>query len=228
MGRMKKKAGIVGISDRINGIAKADRRAGIRLAAFLSVALMALTGCGKPWLWGKVQENTLVVEKDGAVTLCLVDSFEKEYYSIPELLEFAEAEADAYNRGHPCGSDEDAVTVESVEFIGDEKAKVLLRESFDSADTYEAFEGGILFTGTVGEALDMGFDLEQRLHSAKDRCELPEEWHLQNKAQKILITDLKGKVYVPGRVWALSQGECLAGGAVDTMGTQGNVLLLLK
>ena len=90
--------------------------------------------------------TSLVVEKDGKVISYLVNTFDKEFYSLDGLEEMVKNEAEEFNAAHT-DTPEEALTVKTVQTLGD-GAMVQVVQEFDSADSYAEYNDQDLFYGT--------------------------------------------------------------------------------
>ena len=63
--------------------------------------MLSLTGCGKAAKLPETVENTsLVVEKNGKVVSYLVNTFDKDFYSLDGLTQMVQEEAEEFNAAH--------------------------------------------------------------------------------------------------------------------------------
>ena len=72
------------------------------ISAMLSgVLMLSLTGCGKAAKLPETVVNTsLVVEKNGKVVSYLVNTFDKDFYSLDGLTQMVQEEAEEFNAAH--------------------------------------------------------------------------------------------------------------------------------
>ena len=108
----------------------------ISFGACFLLCLLMIWGCGEKCILNlkEIENDTLYISKEGNLELADVEVFDKSYYSESELKDFVKETIEDYN------NQEEAGKVGLEEFsVKDEVAKVLL--SFDSADTYEGFQG---------------------------------------------------------------------------------------
>lgn len=193
------------------------------------VCLLLLTGCGGTRMPDTIDKTTLSVEEEGKVTAYLVESFDKEYYNVEELKTMAVEEAAAYNTEAAAG-EVVPITVEGVELLesGD---MVKVTYQYSDAETFELHTEGILFYGTVAEALLAGYDMDAvSMSSVKDGAAVASEWVTTEAVDKhILITDQKAQVYSPYKVTHISEGAVYKeNGSVDTTQAEGEVYILMK
>lgn len=99
-------------------------------------------------------ETTVSINKDGEIKEVIVESFDKDYYSEEGLNAFFQEKISDYNSTNIGGGN---VKLEEL-IVENGKAKATL--TFDSADTYKAFNGASIFFGTVSEAYDKGYITE--------------------------------------------------------------------
>lgn len=83
------------------------------------ILVLSLSGCGQTAkLPEEVVNTSLVVEKDGKVISYLVNTFDKEFYSLDGLEEMVKNEAEEFNAAHT-DTPEEALTVKTVQALGD-------------------------------------------------------------------------------------------------------------
>ncbi|WWR14825.1 hypothetical protein V1224_09975 [Lachnospiraceae bacterium JLR.KK008] len=132
----------------------------VLLSCVLFLFACGLAGCGKSE--GKGQEAAAVdsytaeIGKDGIVTSNIEEAFASEYYDEESLKEFILMEAGRYNSR----VGEDRITVKKLEV---KKDTARLTMQFQSAEDFAAFNGYTMFSGTVAEAYEAGFDLQVTL-----------------------------------------------------------------
>lgn len=197
----------------------------LKAAACSLLCMLALLGCGEAKLPEHIEVNTLSVSRDGKVAAYLVSDFEKEYYDIGELTSMAMEEAAAYNTEHAAGNGT-PVVVEKVETLEDGTSRVRISYQYDSADTFNGFNEGDLFFGTVSEAVSAGYPVEAGSLESVTGGAAADGAKVSGK--HVLITDEKAFIYCPYKVAYLSKGAVLnADGSVDTTGTDGSCVILM-
>ncbi len=130
----------------------------VLLAAFLCMAVLA--GCsGKKVNLANVTESTVGINADGSVDEVVIESFDKDYYSLEELTDFVNEAVAVFNEANPQEQPENqkngeaaaAITVQAVEENEDEKtARMAL--SYLNTDIYNGFNGTGLQFMSVEEA----------------------------------------------------------------------------
>lgn len=193
------------------------------------ICLLLLTGCGGTQMPDTIEKTTLSVDEEGIVTAYLVESFDKEYYDVEELKTMAVEEAAAYNTGADAGTVV-PISVEGVELL-ESGSEVKVTYRYNNADTYELHTEGVLFYGTVTEALKAGYDMKNvTMRSVKDGEPVAPAWIAVEAADKhILITNQKVEIYSPYKVTHISEGAvCNENGSVDATQAEGEVYILMK
>lgn len=195
---------------------------------FVCMAAAMLSGCGTDPLTA-FGATTVVVEKGGGLTYCLVEDFEKEYYDLQELEAMARKEAADFNSRADSGG-KDAVTVKKVELLPGDPARVSVVYQFEDSGSFSEFTGSSFFYGTVGEAVYReGYDLQNALISVKDGKVQMAGALLQDGKKMLIVTDVKAVFYFPSGVSCLSGGLSLSeDGRVDATDAEGLVYILLK
>ena len=113
--------------------------------------MMLMPGCSAEE--GNYAETTITVEKKGRVRESIVDTFDKDYYSIDELkAEFTDSVAE-YNEA--IGGEE--IKLRKIEL---KESKVYVDLDFTGPSDYENFVGEKLFVGTIGDAYDNGYTMD--------------------------------------------------------------------
>lgn len=200
-------------------------------AAVLACTLVpvSLSGCGKAAkLPDTVVNTSLVVDKDGRVTSYLVDTFDKDFYSLDGLKEMVQSEADAFNIAHTDAS-EDPLVVKAVQSVG-EGATVQVVEEFTDTKVYEEYTEKDLFYGTRMEALADGISVNLDLVNAEDGTPADQE-KLEKALEKnhLLITNASAYIYCPYQVLYVSEGVVMGeDGYVDASQSDGVVTILMK
>ena len=200
------------------------------LAAGLSgLLILSLGGCGQTAkLPAEVINTSLVVEKDGKVTSYLVDTFDKDFYTLDGLEAMVREEADSFNRTHGDGQ-EDPMTVKSVQML-ENGVTVRLVEDFDSADSYAEYNEKDLFYGTRVEALAQGNPVNKELVNAADGTPAdPDKLEKALEKGHLIITNASAYIYCPYPVLYISEGVVMGeDGYVDASQSDGVVTILMK
>lgn len=200
-------------------------------AAVLACTLVpvSLSGCGKAAkLPDTVVNTSLVVDKDGRVTSYLVDTFDKDFYSLDGLKEMVQSEADTFNIAHTDAA-EDPLVVKAVQSVG-EGATVQVVEEFTDTKVYEEYTEKELFYGTRVEALADGISVNLDLVNPEDGTPADQE-KLEKALEKnhLLITNASAYIYCPYQVLYVSEGVVMGeDGYVDASQSDGVVTILMK
>ena len=117
-----------------------------------------LTGCSKEV---QLRDGTnLQLEKEGGVTVTYIEEFPSDYYVVAELEAMNAEEVAEYNSK----AGEDAVKVVSTTTDG---SKVTLSMHFAEMEDYGNMNGVQVYSGTVSQAMAMGYDLSKTFTDAK-------------------------------------------------------------
>lgn len=154
----------------------------------LAVALCS-TGCGK----GKdAEETTLYIQKNNTVVGAIVEDWTDDFLDESELKKKVDQEIEAFL----ADNSEASVKLEKFE-IEDKKAKVNI--SYDSIESYAAFNSVTAFMGTVAQAQKEGFAFEGEFASVKQKPSITLEEIDGSKDYQVLILSEKQKVsFAPG------------------------------
>lgn len=145
----------------------------------LGAALVLLVGCNSI---EDAKSSTIYVNPKGNVTSVIVEDFQKEYYDEKELKESINTAIDSYNEQH----DSKAVTLKKLT-VKKETAKAVL--TYDSCDEYCAFNGTVLFSGTVAEAQQAGYDFKTDFITASQEEVSSDDIINQHSDAKVIITN---------------------------------------
>ena len=195
------------------------------ISAMLSgVLMLSLAGCGKAAKLPETVVNTsLVVEKDGKVVSYLVNTFDKDFYSLDGLTQMVQEEAEEFNAAQP------PMAVKTVQML-EEGATVQVVQEFADTESYADYNEQELFYGTRVEALAEGISVDLGLVSAADGT--PAEEQKLNKAldkNHMIITNASAYIYCPYPVLYLSEGVVMGeDGYVDASQSDGVVTILMK
>lgn len=160
----------------------------LTLMVFLSIVL--LTGCQNQ---SAIDVTTLQINKDGTVSITLVEDFEKPYYDISELEAVVTAEADDYNKE----TGKQSVTVEKV---SSKETTAIVKMTYDTAKDYEVFNRTVFFAGTLAEAENKGYMFREPLASvAKDGGTITAS-QAKEAGYFVLVVQEKMNIKVPGKV----------------------------
>ena len=135
-----------------------------------------LTGCNKEV---QLQDGTnLQLDAEGGVTVTYIEEFPSDYYDVTELEAMNAEEVAEYNST----AGEEAVTVVSTVTDG---SKVTLTMHFSDMEDYGNMNGVPVYSGTVSQAMAMGYDVSKAVYDAKTGEKLTEinweelgEWHV--------------------------------------------------
>ena len=113
--------------------------------------MILVTGCSGDSI--DYVETTISGEKKGRITERIVDSFDKDYYSIDELKSEFTDSVNKYNES--IGGEE--IKLKKIEL---KDSKVYVDLVFTGPSDYENFVGEKLFVGTIGDAYDNGYTMD--------------------------------------------------------------------
>lgn len=199
------------------GIHNRNRIAGLMLC------MAVFAGCGAAKVPDTVTDTSLIIDKSGSVVSHIVEAFDRDYYDLNDLRKMAQEELADYNTTHQKG-EHALVSLERVEALSDAGNSVVVTYSYDSAATYEAYTGNLLFYGTVDEAMKAGYDFEtlnRPLFDAKGakRMESKELQESGMSGKHVVLMGEAAKVYCPYRVSCVSGGAVVSqDGSIDTAG----------
>ena len=171
--------------------------------AILVIVLIVLLGifvfssCGSDY--EKTETNTVFVLDNGKIVSTDIDSFNEETYNKNELKEYVNDVIDTYNKEN----EKNSLKKKSLK-IKDDVATLVLE--YANADVYEGVNGVELFTGTVKEAKEAGYNFETEFAKMSDGKALvaTADDFANDDAYKVVIIKSNTKVVVPGEVCFVS------------------------
>ncbi len=184
-----------------------------KIAAFLCAVLLLpvlLTSCGS----SSSNESRVEVTRGGKITEYAIEDFSASNYDLDELKEFIDEEVKAFkeeNKGR--------IRVKK-EKVRKDTAYLTIR--YNKPETYAAFNDVVCFSGTIGEALEEGYDFSDKyiLATEESKVSLDEETYdgeeaaeeiieqvyvsgstvIVDESMKVLIIETDMSVKVPGKV----------------------------
>ena len=161
----------------------------------LAGLLMLVQGCSS----SAPAEDTISVDKKGKVTVTVVEDFDKDYYDADELAEEIEEEISAYNVNFAT----DRITLGEFEV---EDGVAILQLVFDAGRYYADYMDVTLFSGTVAEAVEEGYDLSGSFVDP-DGDVIGIEDVDDYSSKNILILEEAFAVEVPGKILAAGESD---------------------
>ncbi|MBD5466055.1 MAG: hypothetical protein HDR22_09635 [Lachnospiraceae bacterium] len=165
-------------------------------------AAMLLSGCSNT---GNIEQNTIVIKKDGAVLGAIIEDFGDSKYVSEELKAMLEEEIAAYN----AQAGEDKVVLETYEITEDKKVKIYLE--YASVADYAGFNEQTLFAGTVSEAYEAGYEFVDMENVTGEGASMGKSDVLEKGAMKMVIFQEPVHVRVNGKISYVSSGVTVEG-----------------
>lgn len=153
------------------------------------VMVLGLAGCGSSE--SAVTATTIEIKKDGSVIHTIVEDFAEDYYDLEALEQEIQDACDSYNETAGNG----AVTFGEAEMTD---SVLTVRMTYQNASAYAGFNRQALFTGTVKDAYNAGYDLDVTLYSIQDDGEIIGKEDLLNMGEKHIVIVREA---VDVRVW---------------------------
>lgn len=191
----------------------------ISFGACFLLCLLMIWGCGEKRILNlkEIENDTLYISKEGNLELADVEVFDKSYYSESELKDFVKETIEDYN------NQEEAGKVGLEEFsVKDEVAKVLL--SFDSADTYEGFQGEKLRV-LDSEEVESNLVLPESFVKATDGSTVGKDEVLAEKDLHYLIVEGVLNIQLDGTIVYYSDASLTGDNLIQTTGEQIAVII---
>ncbi len=224
---------------------KSNRLAAIALSLFMSVMLV---GCGSdtPKI-SKAEQSGIYLTEEGNVTVFLVETFDKEYYDAAELEQMILAEIEDYNatanaaEGANASGDEkaaeDTAAIQLVDILtpeekttsvsSDDADTITVQMEYASSADYTAFNGKVLFFGTIAQAETSGYPVKTDLKSVAGDEVLKKADASAMSENHILVFEESITVHVPFEVLYVSEGVTVDGKTVVFEEAEGKVATVI-
>jgi hypothetical protein len=164
----------------------------IMLLIFVSAA-----GCSKKDIEITAEDisvNTILAKADGRLQVATVENFDKPYYTLAELEDFAANEINLYNQ--TAGGEK--ITKDNV-LINNEKNLAVMLLSYTGMDQYCAFNQ-VTAAYFNGGNKEIPFEMPATLLSSKDGKEASTLEVIQNEKYKVLVMNEPYDILVDGSV----------------------------
>lgn len=165
-------------------------------------AAMLLSGCSDT---GNIEQNTIVVKKDGTILGAIIEDFSDSKYVSEELKTMLEEEIAAYN----AKAGEGKVALETYEVTEDKKVKVYLE--YASFEDYAGFNEETFFVGTVSEAYEAGYEFVDMENVTEEGNPIGKADVLEKGSMKMVIFEEPVHVRVNGKITYVSSGVAAEG-----------------
>lgn len=161
----------------------------------VNLILCMLMGCGTEEV--VIAEPAFEISKKGVISQTMVESFDKDYYSVDELrseFEGAISEFNGSNQGDEAHLEE----------LHAENGKVYVNLRYDSSVAAGSFLNEVIFYGTVNDAYDMGHMLDVSLKSVSDGTVISKAELMDMKKNHIFICQESGLVLLETKILYVS------------------------
>lgn len=165
------------------------------LCIFVLLFLAGMTGCSQKEIKitaEDISENTLLVKRNGAVQMAIVEDFDKPYYNYSELEEFVKKEVTAYN--DKAGGKE--ITIDEI-ILKENKAIMLL--SFSGMAHYSAFQN-VAAAFFSANTENVTLELPDQYVSAKSGSKVDRATAMKDGKSKVLVVYEPYKIMVDGKI----------------------------
>jgi hypothetical protein len=185
--------------------------------------LLGTAGCSKEDLNLTAEEisvDTLLAKANGELQVATVEDFDKSYYNLSELEEFAANEIDLYNQA----AGDDKITIKDIR-ISAGKAVMLL--GYTGMDQYANFNEvtAAYFNGGIKEN---PLELPATLVNSKNGSLASTEEILQNDKLKVLVMNEAYDIIVDGKVKYYSENAVLVEDNIVQSATDGMTVIVFK
>lgn len=169
----------------------------------LCVMVTLLSGCGQTNVI--IAEPAIVSSRDGSITQTIVESFDKDYYDINELIDTYNSAFNEYESAHS----NQMITLTDAHT---ENGKVFVTIKYSSYICARDFGGADVFYGIVNDAYDAGYDFDINLMNVLNGEVIGKAEMMDIKNNHLLIVSEPGLVctdfkilYVSPNVEVLSE-----------------------
>ncbi|MGN1148061.1 MAG: hypothetical protein ACI4TB_06535 [Lachnospiraceae bacterium] len=177
------------------------RYARLPAAVFSVLCTILLAGCGTTKTDTDV--TSLQIDKSGRITHTIVETFDKDFYTVDGLEAMIQEEINDYNASFQNGE----VLLESAALSETEAEKIVVTMQYSAGDVYSDFNGVELFFGTVAAARAAGYDMNVMLVDSTDASKTVKLTDLTGTdTNHILITNQNIQVGLPYKVLYVSEG----------------------
>ena len=167
------------------------------LALVILLVVLFLNSCGSEYT--KTDSSTVFVLKDGKIVSTDIEAFDEKNYEKKELEAYVKDIVDTYNTAN----EKNSVKKKSLK-VKDDVATLVLEYASD--DVYKDVNGVELFTGTIKEAQEAGYQFDTEFAKMSDGKALLAalEDFANEEGYKVVIIKSNTKVVVPGDVCFVS------------------------
>lgn len=167
------------------------------MVAMISLLLLQVIGCNQEVTYS---QSTLELNKEGSIVATLIESFDEDYYDLSELNRINEEEIGDFN----AANGEELVVIEESILEG---SNIKLTMTYANSVAYSELNEVILFSGTIEEAYDAGYDLDVILKNVDDEEDTIGRLDLLSMASKhIVIIEEPMDVYTFNNILYVSSG----------------------
>lgn len=166
------------------------------LAVSLLSAVCLMSACS--FMTADYTQDTVVVNKKGTVSGIIVEAFDKDYYNGEELEQMIHDEITAYNDG--------GEAIELKKFEITEEGNAFVNMTYQSAADYKSFNEKELFTGTVLDAYNAGYEFVDMQSVEEGGAGIQADEVLEKGSMHIVIFEEPVEVRVSGAITYVSEG----------------------
>lgn len=191
------------------------RYAKLPAAVFSVLCAFLLAGCGTAKT--DTSMTNLQIDKSGRITHTIVETFDKDFYTVDGLEAMIQEEINDYDASFQNGE----VLLENVVLSETEADEIVVTMQYSSGDVYAAFNDVELFFGTVAAARSAGYDLNVMLVDSTDATRTVKLSDLTGTdTNHILITNQSIEIGLPYKVLYLSEEAQLVDGKTVSIQSQ--------
>lgn len=158
-------------------------------ALMVSLSMILLTGCQS---MGAVDVTTLQIKSDGAISIALVESFDKSYYDITELEASIDSAVSKYNSEAGSGS-------VSLKEVKQKESNAVVEMEYASAKDYQEFNQIPFYVGDVDNAYLAGYEFDELTSVSGDGSTIGMV-EAEDAGYTVVAVQEKINIKVPGKV----------------------------
>lgn len=185
-----------------------------KLFLAMGICILTLTGCGGTSSVEKDFDTTTIsVAKDNSIYEVVVEEFDKDYYRVDEWKQLTDDTLLSYNQKKGV---EDAVSLESYQLL-EESKQLEAVFYYASASDYSDIQRKELFVGTVKEAKDAGYALDDLKCFDSESAKIVED-ATEDENQRVIVLHENVDVCVNGEVLYASDNVTVKSPTIVTVG----------
>lgn len=195
----------------------------LAICIILAISVLALSGCKKEKVTieiDKVENNTMLIQKDGGVQVAIVEEFTQDYYNMDELREYINTSITQFNQNV---NNESAIVLKDLQQSDGNVVMVLNYENMDYYTQFNEVEAKYLSSITQKDITDF----PDMLDSTGDDDYVFKDTVLEDDEYKAVILNEGYNVIINGKVKYYANGTVVDSDQIQT-GVSGTSYIIFK